>query len=224
MGKSIKVLQEKDIKGFTLLELLVVVALIAIVSAIGVPNFTNWKKDREVRVAAERVAGVISGMNAQAKRGTYPLVMVHMNYNSSTKGIYVTGRGMLKSELSKILNSGNIFPKCNSKSMIQKMDPYLFEYKLEKIGINLSGDGGQICFSQDEKYYQTTGKITSNTAIKLDNSTTKIKRYIIVCSQSDTGNTGICDPKNLAKPAYLISWSRFGNVRQFRWNDGEWVR
>ena len=64
MGRSIKVLQDQDIKGFTLLELLVVVALVSIITAIGIPNFNEWKKEREVRVAAEKIAGVLSGVNA----------------------------------------------------------------------------------------------------------------------------------------------------------------
>ena len=55
MGRSIKVHQDQDIKGFTLLELLVVVALVSIITAIGLPNFNNWKKEREVRVAAEKI-------------------------------------------------------------------------------------------------------------------------------------------------------------------------
>ena len=45
-------LQDQDIKGFTLLELLVVVALISIITAIGIPNFSSWKKDREVRAVS----------------------------------------------------------------------------------------------------------------------------------------------------------------------------
>jgi prepilin-type N-terminal cleavage/methylation domain-containing protein len=41
--------QNQDIKGFTLLELLVVISLVAIISAVAYPNFSSWKKEREVR-------------------------------------------------------------------------------------------------------------------------------------------------------------------------------
>ena len=74
-------LQDQDIKGFTLLELMVVVAIVSIVTAIGIPNFNDWRKEREVRVAAEKIAEVLSGINAQAKRGTFPYVQMHVQAN-----------------------------------------------------------------------------------------------------------------------------------------------
>ena len=71
-------LQDQDIKGFTLLELLAVLAIVLIVTAVGLPNFNSWKTEREVRVGAEKIAQVLSGVNAQTKRGTFPYVQMHI--------------------------------------------------------------------------------------------------------------------------------------------------
>ena len=113
-------LQDQDIKGFTLLELLVVIAIVSIVTAIGLPNFNSWKTEREVRVGAEKIAQVLSGVNAQTKRGTFPYVQMHINANTSISGVagnypgtVVLGRGMTRTNLSKKLNSGK-FPDCDT--------------------------------------------------------------------------------------------------------------
>ena len=66
--------QNQDIKGFTILELLVVVVIVVVISAVGYPKFNDWKKDREVRVAAANIASMMNGIVSQSKRGSFSFV------------------------------------------------------------------------------------------------------------------------------------------------------
>ena len=68
--------QDQNIKGFTLLEILVVVAIIAIVSAAGYPSFSKWSKDRAVRNAADKVTTMLRNINSNVQRGSYAYVQV----------------------------------------------------------------------------------------------------------------------------------------------------
>ena len=42
-------------QGFTLLELLIVIAFVAIIMAIGIPNFSKWKEKYEINGQAKKV-------------------------------------------------------------------------------------------------------------------------------------------------------------------------
>jgi len=44
-----------QVKGFTLLELLIVIAFVAIIMAIGIPNFSKWKEKYEINGQAKKV-------------------------------------------------------------------------------------------------------------------------------------------------------------------------
>ena len=225
-------LQDQDIKGFTLLELMVVVAIVSIVTAIGIPNFNDWRKEREVRVAAEKIAEVLSGINAQAKRGTFPYVQMHIqaniNLGTNLKGTIIKGRGMSKTNLTKKLNDGQ-FPSCDVdlkfKALSWERDP-TFEYTLKKIFLHINGTNAA-CFSGDESYYATTNQINTNDLLTLNNDSTD--RYIIVCSGTekkakDKGKCPKSSSGDLKRPAYLIEWSRFGNVKKHKWSGSEWIR
>ena len=67
--------QDQNIKGFTLLELLVVITIVGIVSAVGIPNFMSWNKDRVLRASTEKVVNMINSINTQSQRGSLPFVI-----------------------------------------------------------------------------------------------------------------------------------------------------
>ena len=61
-------MQEKKVRGFSLLELLVVVTIIGIISSISFVPFMKWRGDRLVRTEALNVTSVIKDIFAQVQR------------------------------------------------------------------------------------------------------------------------------------------------------------
>lgn len=54
------------VKGFTLVELMVIVALVAIMAAIAVPSFTDFMKKNEVQAAADDITHLLQFARTQA--------------------------------------------------------------------------------------------------------------------------------------------------------------
>ena len=53
---------DEKTKGFNILELIVVLLLVGIVSALGYPEITKWRKDREVKSFAIATKTLIEGI------------------------------------------------------------------------------------------------------------------------------------------------------------------
>ena len=80
-------MQEKKVKGFSLLELLVVVTIIGIISGISFKPFLKWRGDRLVRTEALNITSVIKDIFVQVQRGQYSFVQFEI---SNTKTIVKT--------------------------------------------------------------------------------------------------------------------------------------
>ena len=68
-------MQVKKVKGFSLLELLVVVVIIGALAGVGFQPFQKWRKDRLVRTQALQVSSVIQDIIHKYKEA----IMVSFN-------------------------------------------------------------------------------------------------------------------------------------------------
>ena len=228
MGKLIQV-QEKNIKGFNLIELLVVIAIISVISAAAYPNFSSWKKAREVRGAAVKIKSLFSNINSQVQRGLYGFVQVEVK--ATTGEVKVISKGMKLSNLSsKIYKSDDPWntdqtSRCaldqdwddegmdsdGNKSNKLEVSGLKFDY----IAVNFEDESGTVCFSKDGSWYSTAEEFESIEVFYICEGK-KIK-----CSVKANGEPNDLKHDNL----FALNWSRFGNITLEKWSKSksEWI-
>ena len=211
---------QKNNKGFTLLELLVVLALVSIVSAVGFPNFNSWRSDREVRVAAVRLASVFTEVYNYTQSSTYPFAQVLIN--SEEDEIVVTGHGMPTDQYSTILfNNQNRGPTCEvgtKGTSWRNID--MRPLRTTSVLFNVVDTVG-ICFSKKTEHYALNADQTSfaGTTIILCQKRVMEAKGEEQCSLTDIQLAGT------NYPAYQVEWSRFGNINYYKYNHAtnEWI-
>ena len=236
--------QDQDIKGFTILELLVVIAIIAIISAVAFPSFSKWSTERKVRTATEKVASMISNIATQTQRGNLAYSQLMVLAVPQQSSIFVT-KGMGDKNFKDKLEKGQIncpvsptgywddFGKPTKNIQGLNFSEYYEFFNPEdkvigesKIAVHFSLPSA-ICFGKGGNYYKATNALSkvSNTNVVIEGSSTP--NYIIICTYKNAQKNGNKCPtrgKALEKPAYLVKWSRFGNVSKFKWNGSDWNR
>ena len=140
--------QAKNIKGFNILELLVVMAIIAVVSATAYPQFNTWNKEREVRRSVEEIKSLMKNIFTQTERGTFGFVQVH--FENTDEGLVVTSKGMTMQSLATKMNNGsdawnNTPPSPRDRCKIKQTTPPYWDTDLDN---NATDDQGNRLFAE----------------------------------------------------------------------------
>ena len=224
MGKLIQV-QEKNIKGFNLIELLVVIAIISVISAAAYPNFSSWKKAREVRGAAVKIKSLFTNINSQVQRGLYGFVQVEVKA-TTTGEVEVISKGMKLSNLSSKINDSKDDWNTDQTlrcALVQDWDDEgnksnkleVNSLKFDDIAVNFEKKSGTVCFSKDGSWYSTAKEFESSGAFYI------CEGKEIKCDVKEDGDPNDLNQDNL----FALNWSRFGNITLEKWSKSksEWI-
>ena len=228
MGKLIQV-QEKNIKGFNLIELLVVIAIISVISAAAYPNFSSWKKAREVRGAAIEIKSLFTNINSQVQRGLYGFVQVEVTATEDGE-VVVISKGMKLSNLAQKINYSEdawnvdqtsrcaLVQDWDDKGMDEGIKSNKLEVnslKFDDIAVNFEDKSGTVCFSKDGSWYSTAEEFESSGAFYI------CEGKEIKCDVKEDGDPNDLNQDNL----FALNWSRFGNITLEKWSKSksEWI-
>ena len=240
--------QDEKIKGFNVLELLIVIAIIGVLSAVAYPNFSDWRKDRETRNSVVKIKSLIEGINAQVQRGQYAFVQVDVEEGrliNEDDGLIVTSKGMKPKTLATFLNNGESDwwkkpdERCKKnvgeywdedpdpdRNQIIDLDKIeVRQIVLDNVATTWRDEIGAVCFGKNDQWYSGNGELVSSSGDDVI-----VDSYLFICNRSNTRSQ--CDIDNVTgEPTtehdhlYVIEWSRFGNIKLEKWNkrDAEWI-
>ena len=226
--------QEKNIKGFNILELIVVLAIIGVISAAAYPKFSSWKQSREVRTDALKAKKIFEGINAQVQRGQFAFVQVLIGVNDDN--VTLTTRGMKTDTLAQKINDGDsawnttISSRCDMTTTdywdvdgSSANDIEVQSVTFNDITTNLKSDSA-VCFAKNARWFSGAGDLLSGTG-----NDSVVDESLIICKR-DGDNT--CALSASGEPAdfednlmYSLDWTRFGEITLDKWSSksSEWV-
>ena len=228
---------EKNIKGITLLEILVVIAIIGVISGFSYPSISDWRSSRVIKDEVQKTASLFQQINAQVQRGQYSYVQVEVDV--AAESIILTSKGMQTSNFSSLINSewwgDNRESRCQTENTIGA-NPYwnhvggidtdrveVSQITLRKVTTDLANGIHAICFSKSGKYHSGAGELDAEIYLTLCKKTTQFPK----CSISGTSPFG--PGHEDLELVHQVNWTRFGEITVDKWRDstatkaGAWV-
>lgn len=218
-------------RAFTILELLVVLAVIGVFSAIAYPNVSSWIADRNVKNAAFETVAFVKDRKSEVTSGKYGMTQILFNRQlqvftmspnkfieiykstnspfSSHKQNYTCGFGDTAG-----FTRQNQYDKEDFGPYVQESDVHIYPsawHNPTRTAVCITKDGSI-------SYYRPN----QNGRIK-DQSTGQMVDFFLFCSKSNSTERS-CKYNSNLEYRYMITLDRFQNMKVFRYNKSknEW--
>ena len=217
---------EKNIKGFNILELIVVLAIIGVISAAAYPKFSSWKQSREVRTDALKTKKIFESITAQVQRGQFAFVQVLIGVNDNS--VVLTTRGMKTDTLAQKINDGdsnwNTTPssRCDLSGDYWDVDGLVANdievqsVTFTDITTNLKIDSA-VCFSKNARWFSGAGDLLSGDINAV------VDESLLICKREGNNNCELNETTGLPEDdeenlLYSLDWTRFGEINLDKWS------
>ena len=212
-------------RAFTILELLVVLAVIGVFSAIAYPNVSGWIADRNVKNAAFETVAFVKDRKSEVTSGKYGMTQILFNRQlqvftmspdkfteiyksnnspfSSLKQNYTCGFGDTAG-----FTRQNQYDKEDFGPYVQESDVHIYPsawHNPMRTAVCITKDGSI-------SYYRPN----QNGRIK-DQSTGQMVDFFLFCSKSNSTESS-CKYNSNLEYRYMITLDRFQNMKVFRYN------
>ena len=211
--------------AFTILELLVVLAVIGVFAGIAYPNISNWITDRNVKKEVYETVTFIKERKAEVTSGKYGMVQVLLNDQLEV----FTMSPEKFSDIYKDFSSPYPSHKQNYTCGFSNTAGFTIEskYASHDFGINASDSNVNvypsayhnpmrtaICITKDGSidYYRPNQNFQVN-----DNATGKKVDAFVFCSKSNTKDSW-CKYNSNYDFRYMITLDKFQNIKIFKYN------
>ena len=218
--------REKNIKGFNVLELIVVLTIVGIISAVAYPNFSEWTKERQVRAGATKVKSFMKNIHSQTEKEMFAYVQVIFDNNDER--LQLTSKGMTMQDLASLINNGdsewNQLPEGRCDMLADNywstdnadddddIKNFVYTISLEDVTTNFIGDGA-VCFARNGKFFESSFVFDSGASVPF--------QYVYVCRRA-SAPAGVCpvpngdavtkeEPFDLIPHLRAVNFGRFGN-------------
>ena len=224
MDRELSAMRRIKHKAFTIIELLVVLAIIGIFSAIAYPNVSSWIADREVRKEVYDVVNLINERKSEVMNGKYGMVQIRLKpgveiYNMSQDDFFNTYKN---------ISADNRFKTkkiCDYQS--QGMSN-LVRDKATEMSLSVNSKESKVhVWPHTEAVMCITKegiiKFVKKNLSEQDPNSGEIIEYFIFCSKTNT--TQKTCKRNIRKDyQYKITWNRVINqIKVYKYRkDHEW--
>ena len=216
---------KKIAKGFTILELLVVLAVMGVFAVVAYPNISKWIIDREVKKEVYDVVEFIKDRKSEIDSGQYGMTQILLNRQME---VFTMSQEDFVYKYKSISSPNTSFKKNRTCGFAHNGG---FKKRSDLERIKLSSDNSDsavhiypsawhnpmrtaICITKDGtiSYYRL-----NQNARRRDDATRKMVDYFMFCSKSNSTQK-TCKYNSNLDHRYLITLDRFQNIKIFKYN------